>query len=53
MQRIKPSEGNIFDIDSSNFKTTGNQEDTAYNAHYQTMGYHPLFLFAVGLTNKK
>lgn len=45
VQEVKPSEGFIFDLDSANFETTGKQEDTAYNSHYQTMGYHPLFLF--------
>ncbi|MBK3497468.1 transposase, partial [Viridibacillus sp. YIM B01967] len=25
--------------------TTGNQEDTTYNAHHQTKGLHPLLLF--------
>ncbi|MBK3495134.1 transposase, partial [Viridibacillus sp. YIM B01967] len=45
VQQVKSSEGFIFDIDSANFKTTGNQEDTTYNTHYQTKGFHPLFLF--------
>lgn len=45
VQEVKPSEGFIFDLDSANFETTGKQEDTAFNSHYQTMGYHPLFLF--------
>ncbi|WP_019412790.1 IS1380 family transposase [Paenisporosarcina sp. TG20] len=49
VQLVKPSDGYIFDIDSANFETTGNQENTAYNAHYRTMGFHPLFLFD-GLT---
>ncbi|MGF9979553.1 transposase [Viridibacillus arvi] len=43
LQQVKPNEGFIFDIDFANFETTGNQEDTTYNAHYQTKGYHPLF----------
>ncbi len=33
VQQVKPSDGFIFDIDSANFETTGNQENTSYNAH--------------------
>lgn len=35
----------VLDVDSSNFETFGDQEGSAYNAHYQDMGFHPLFLF--------
>lgn len=35
----------IFDLDSTHSDTFGNQEQTDYNAHYQTNGYHPLVCF--------
>lgn len=35
----------IFDLDSTHSDTYGNQEQTDYNAHYQTYGYHPLVCF--------
>ncbi len=39
----------VIDLDSTHSDTFGNQEQTAYNAHYQTTGYHPLVAFD-GLT---
>lgn len=39
----------IIDIDSTHSDTYGRQEQTDYNAHYQTYGYHPLIAFD-GLT---
>ncbi|WP_034300444.1 IS1380 family transposase, partial [Alkalibacterium sp. AK22] len=39
----------IIDIDSTHSDTFGRQEQTDYNAHYQTYGYHPLVAFD-GLT---
>jgi hypothetical protein len=39
----------IIDLDSTHSDTFGNQEQTDYNAHYQTNGYHPLVAFD-GLT---
>ncbi|GEK92222.1 IS1380 family transposase [Alkalibacterium kapii] len=39
----------IIDIDSTHSDTYGRQEQTDYNAHYQTYGYHPLVAFD-GLT---
>lgn len=39
----------IIDVDSTHFDTYGQQEGTAYNAHYGTTGYHPLVAFD-GLT---
>ncbi|SFK77615.1 Transposase DDE domain group 1 [Marinilactibacillus piezotolerans] len=39
----------IIDIDSTHSDTFGHQEQTDYNAHYQTYGYHPLVAFD-GLT---
>ncbi|WP_102336195.1 IS1380 family transposase [Salimicrobium jeotgali] len=35
----------IIDIDSTHSDTFGHQEQTDYNAHYQTYGYHPLLAF--------
>lgn len=35
----------ILDIDSTNFATYGKQEDSNFNYHYQTTGYHPLMVF--------
>jgi len=39
----------IIDVDSTHSDTFGRQEQTDYNAHYQTYGYHPLVAFD-GLT---
>ena len=39
----------IIDLDSTHSDTFGNQEQTDYNAHYGTNGYHPLVAFD-GLT---
>lgn len=39
----------IFDLDSTHADTYGNQENSSYNAHYRTMGFHPLVAFD-GLT---
>lgn len=35
----------VIDIDSTHFDTFGEQEDTDYNAHYGTYGYHPLVAY--------
>lgn len=35
----------ILDIDSTNVETFGKQENSAYNFHYSSMGYHPLMLY--------
>ncbi|WP_297420128.1 transposase, partial [Clostridium sp.] len=39
----------IFDIDSTNFQTYGDQYGSDYNSHYGANGYHPLLMFD-GLT---
>ncbi len=39
----------IFDFDSTHSDTYGKQEQSAYNAHYGTVGFHPLVAFD-GLT---
>ena len=47
--KIKPPEHIIFDIDSTNFQTYGDQYGSDYNSHYASNGYHPLLMFD-GLT---
>lgn len=39
----------VFDVDSTNFETHGDQHGSAYNFHYSSTGYHPLLMFD-GLT---
>lgn len=39
----------IFDLDSTHADTYGRQENASYNAHYGTIGFHPLVAFD-GLT---
>ncbi|OJG28559.1 hypothetical protein RU98_GL000152 [Enterococcus caccae] len=39
----------VIDVDSTHSDTFGKQENTAYNGHYGTVGYHPLVAFD-GLT---
>ena len=39
----------VLDLDSTYCDTYGDQEETAFNTHYQTTGYHPLVAFD-GLT---
>lgn len=46
---IQPTDSFIWDLDSSNLATYGKQHGAAFNSHYQTNGYHPLFMFD-GLT---
>ncbi len=47
--KAKPENHVIFDVDSSGFIAHGEQEGAVYNAHYQQLGFHPLFCFD-GLT---
>jgi hypothetical protein len=46
---IRPIEHILFDIDSTNFQTYGDQYGSDYNSHYASNGYHPLLMFD-GLT---
>jgi hypothetical protein len=46
---VEPRDYVIFDVDSSGFPAYGKQEGSAFNAHYQQSGFHPLFCFD-GLT---
>jgi len=41
----EPPEKIIFDLDSTNSKTYGNQHGSAYNTHYGAEGYHPLLMY--------
>lgn len=45
----RQSKAVIFDLDSTHADTYGEQESTAYNAHYGAVGFHPLVAFD-GLT---
>jgi hypothetical protein len=49
VEQVQPRDYLLLDVDSANFTTCGNQEGSTFNAHYQTNGFHPLFLFD-GLT---
>jgi hypothetical protein len=43
--KLRESKAIIFDLDSTHSDTYGNQESAAYNAHYGTVGFHPLVAF--------
>ncbi|WP_368652261.1 IS1380 family transposase [Ornithinibacillus sp. 4-3] len=45
MHQFRDSKALIFDLDSTHSDTYGNQESAAYNAHYGTIGFHPLVAF--------
>jgi hypothetical protein len=49
VHHIRQAKALIFDLDSTHADTYGNQEQNAYNAHYRTVGFHPLVAFD-GLT---
>lgn len=42
---FRESKALIFDLDSTHSDTYGDQEAAAYNAHYGTVGFHPLVAF--------
>ena len=42
---FRDSKALIFDLDSTHSDTYGQQESAAYNAHYGTIGFHPLVAF--------
>lgn len=42
---FRESKALIFDLDSTHSDTFGNQESSAFNAHYGTVGFHPLVAF--------
>ncbi|WP_040203110.1 IS1380 family transposase [Neobacillus jeddahensis] len=45
VHQFRDSKALIFDLDSTHSDTYGHQESTAYNAHYGTIGFHPLVAF--------
>lgn len=45
MHQFRESKALIFDLDSTHSDTYGHQESAAYNAHYGTVGFHPLVAF--------
>ncbi|GAE95507.1 mobile element protein [Gracilibacillus boraciitolerans JCM 21714] len=45
VHRFRKSDAIIFDLDSTHADTYGEQESTAYNTHYGTVGFHPLVAF--------
>lgn len=45
MHNIRDSNVLLIDLDSTHSDTHGNQEETAYNSHYGTVGYHPIVAF--------
>lgn len=42
---VQEPEHLILDLDSTNLKTYGLQENANFNYHYQANGYHPLLMF--------
>jgi len=42
---IEPLKVMVFDVDSTNLSTYGEQYGSAYNAHYGEDGFHPLLVF--------
>lgn len=49
VHHARQSKALLIDLDSTHADTYGNQENSSYNAHYRTMGFHPLVAFD-GLT---
>lgn len=45
VHQFRGSKAVIFDLDSTHSDTYGNQESAAYNAHYGTVGFHPILAF--------
>ncbi len=45
VHQFRNSKWIIFDLDSTHSDTFGDQEDTAFNSHYGTVGFHPLVAF--------
>jgi Transposase DDE domain group 1 len=41
----RPPKTIVFDMDSSESPTYGEQEGSAYNGHFGCMCYHPVFVF--------
>lgn len=49
VHRLRKTDTLLIDLDSSHADTYGQQENASYNAHYGTVGFHPLVAFD-GLT---
>lgn len=49
VHRLRQTEALLIDLDSTHSDTYGRQESASYNAHYGTVGFHPLLAFD-GLT---
>lgn len=49
VHRVRKADTLLIDLDSSHADTYGKQENASYNAHYGTVGFHPLVAFD-GLT---
>lgn len=45
VHQARQAETLIYDLDSTHADTYGSQEQSAYNAHYRTVGFHPLVAF--------
>lgn len=45
VHQYRESKALILDLDSTHSDTFGKQEESAYNAHYGTVGFHPLVAF--------
>jgi hypothetical protein len=45
VHQFRESKALIFDLDSTHADTYGDQESTAFNTHYGTIGFHPLVAF--------
>ncbi len=45
VHQLRESTVLIFDLDSTHADTFGEQEETAFNTHYGTVGFHPLVAF--------
>ena len=44
-ETVDRSDRTVLDMDSSESPVHGQQEGSAYNGHFDTVCYHPLFLF--------
>jgi len=51
VHKMRQSDTLLIDLDSSHANTYGKQEQASYNAHYGTVGFHPLVAFD-GLTGE-
>jgi len=45
VHQYRDSKSIILDLDSTHSDTFGDQEDTTFNSHYGTVGFHPIVAF--------